>query len=340
MPEPMKDFPLRRTPGKAHLPGAHSRDLMLSVGTLRQKRPMRNIPADLLRTFITIVDLRGYTRAGERLGRSQPAISLQMKRLQELVDVQLFDKDSGDGQLTEAGEVVAGYARRILNLNDEMMLKLARRDLRGKIRIGIPNDYADHFLPGLLENFAEEHDQVSFDVVCDVSQNLLKDFRAGLYDIVVAMTPDSPAEGAFMSWREPLTWVGEPHNGHLADSEEPVRIVCYPEGCLYRRNMLSALQREARAFDIVYTSPSLAGIEAAVSRGFGVTALAKRITSGKLRPIPPDYNFPALSDLVVGIYLPEGAVSGGAQSLAARLADAFASLNTRDLVSIQPRSVK
>jgi hypothetical protein len=94
---------------------------------------------------VTIADLRGFTRAGERLGRSQPAMRLQMKRLQDLIGLSLFDKESGDAKLTEAGDVVAGYARRILALNDEMLIKLTRRDLRGKLRIGLPNDYADHF---------------------------------------------------------------------------------------------------------------------------------------------------------------------------------------------------
>ena len=90
---------------------------------------MRSIPTDLLRAFVTVIDLKGFTRAGERLGRTQPAISLQMKRLQEIVGQPLFDKEGGLG-LTEAGEIVAGTARQILALNDEMMLKLARRDAR------------------------------------------------------------------------------------------------------------------------------------------------------------------------------------------------------------------
>ncbi|HMT14700.1 MAG TPA: LysR family transcriptional regulator, partial [Aestuariivirga sp.] len=108
---------------------------------------MRNIPTDLLRAFVTIIDLRGYTRAGEQLGRTQPAISLQMRRLQELLGVQLFAKDGNSTQVTEAGEIVAGYARQILMLNDEMMLPLTNRAAAGKLRLGIPNDYADHFLP-------------------------------------------------------------------------------------------------------------------------------------------------------------------------------------------------
>lgn len=103
---------------------------------------------------------------------------------------------------------------------------------------------------------------------------LLQGLRNGLYDLVVAMTPDGPAEGAFMTWKEPLTWVGDSPTSVVTDGNANLRIVCYPEGCLYRRAMLTALQRSGRGYDLVYTSPSLAGLEAAVGSGFGNTVLA------------------------------------------------------------------
>ena len=285
--------------------------------------PMRCIPTDLLRAFVTIIDLKGYTRAGEQLGRTQPAISLQMKKLQDLLGAPLFDKEGGGAGLTEAGEIVAGYARQILALNDDMMLRLSKRDTRGKLRLGITNDYADHFLPKLLTGLTAEGVGVTFDVTCDLSFELLKGLRDGRYDIVVAMTPDGPAEGAFMTWRERLTWAGGAMDPPFGEAE-PVRLVCYPEGCLYRRAMLSALQREGRAFDVVYATPSQSGIEAAVTSGFGVTAIASRVLPHSLRALGPDAHLPRLADVVVGIYLNEAKTgSVVAQSLAARFADMF-----------------
>ena len=282
---------------------------------------MRNIPTDLLRAFVTIIDLRGFTRAGEQLGRTQPAISLQMKRLQEMLDVSLFEKDSGGAKLTEIGETVAGYARQILALNDAMLLRLSNRDAGGKLRVGIPNDYADHFLPKLMSGFTADQTGMSFEVVCGLSHELLKGLRENAYDIVVAMTPDGPAEGAFMTWRERLTWVGA--GGDTTPPTEPLRIVCYQEGCLYRRNMLTSLQRDGRAFSIVYVSPSLAGIEAAVSTGFGITVLSERIVPPKLAPLSREARLPQLADVVVGIYLNETVPSHAAKSFAARFADMF-----------------
>ena len=286
---------------------------------------MLSIPTDLLRAFVTIIDLKGFTRAGERLGRTQPAISLQMKKLQDLVDTPLFDKDTSASSLTEAGEIVAGYARQILALNDDMVLRLAKRDTRGKLRLGITNDYADHFLPRLLAKLTADGAGVTFDVTCDLSVELLKGLRDGRYDMVVAMTPDGPAEGAFMTWRERLTWAGSATGLPWGDGE-PVRLVCYPEGCLYRRAMLSALQREGRAFDVVYATPSQSGIEAAVTAGFGVTAIASRVLPHGLRALGAEAGLPRLTDVVVGIYLNEAKNrSVVAQSLAARFADMFVS---------------
>ena len=281
---------------------------------------MRNIPTDLLRAFVTIIDLQGYTRAGEQLGRTQPAISLQMKRLQELLNVQLFVKDGGS-KLTEAGEIVASYARQMLALNDAMLLRLQSRDGGGKLRLGIPNDYADHFLPRLMTGLSPDDNNISFDVVCGISHELLKGLRDDLFDIVIAMTPDGPAQGAFMTWREKLTWVG--NGADAAKVVDPLRIVCYQEGCLYRRSMLTALQRDGRNFSIVYVSPSLHGIEAAVSTGFGITALSERIVPTKLTRLGPEAHLPPLADVVVGIYLNEKTKSAAAKSFAARFADMF-----------------
>jgi DNA-binding transcriptional LysR family regulator len=284
---------------------------------------VRNIPTDLLRTFLAVIDLRSHTRAAEQLGRTQPAISLQMKKLQELLDVPLFAKDAS-AQPTEAGELVASYARQMLGLNDEMVLRLSKRDRQGKIRLGIPNDYADHFLPKLMPQLARSGHDFRFEVVCDLSHVLLQGLRNGLYDLVVAMTPDGPAEGAFMTWKEPLAWVGETPTSVVTDASANLRIVCYPEGCLYRRAMLTALQRDGRGYDLVYTSPSLAGLEAAVGSGFGNTVLARRIVPNKLATLDEGLGLPRLADVVVGIYLSSDRKrSPVAESLAAHFADAF-----------------
>ncbi|KQO75118.1 hypothetical protein ASF29_14585 [Rhizobium sp. Leaf262] len=276
-----------------------------------------------MRTFLAVIDLKSHTRAAEQLGRTQPAISLQMKKLQELLDTSLFAKDAAT-QPTEAGELVATYARQIIALNDEMVLRLSKRDGKGKIRLGIPNDYADHFLPKLIPRLKASGHDFTFEVVCDLSHTLLQGLRNGLFDIVVAMTPDGPAEGAFMTWKEPLAWVGDASDTLVTSPDEHMRLVCYPEGCLYRRAMLTALQREGRGYELVYTSPSLSGLEAAVGSGFGNTVLARRIVPPKLKMLDVGLNLPRLADVVVGVYLSaDKKRSPVAESFAAYFADAF-----------------
>ena len=277
---------------------------------------MRNIPTDLLRAFVTVIDLKGYTRAGEQLGRAQPTISLQIKRLQDLIGVALFDRESGSTRLTEAGEVCLGYARRILAQHDEMMQRLTTKGAGGRLKIGMPSDYADAFLPAFLQR--SEAQGLRFDVVSDVSVNLLRDFREGLLDLVLAMTADALADGAVTTWREKLTWVGAEAG---PAGEGPVRLVAYPDGCLYRRTMLSVLQRQGLAFDIVYTTSSLTSMAAALQAGFGVTSLAERIVPPGLRALPPSEGRPELPEVTSGIYLASRVQVRSVRQLAAILAE-------------------
>jgi len=279
---------------------------------------MRDVPTDLLRAFVAIIDLKGFARAGDQLGRTQSAISLRMKRLQEILEVQLFAREGGPA-LTEEGEIVANYARQILALNDGMLVKLARRESGGRLRLGLPNDYADHLLPKLLQGLRSDEPNLAFDVVCALSYELLQGLRDDLYDIVIAMTPDGPGPDAFMTWRERLTWVGAAPAGPPAD--QTLRIVCYPDGCLYRRSMLTSLQRAGRPFTIVYVSPSLQGIEAAVSTGFGVTVLSERILPAKVNRLDSQARMPNLDDLTIGVYLNPRTQTAVAKSFAARFAE-------------------
>lgn len=279
---------------------------------------MKNFPTDLLRTFVAVVDLDNCTRAGERVGRTQSAVSLQLKRLQELAGAPLFVREAG-GALTETGQILANYARRILALNDELVMRLARKSLQGRLQIGLPSDYADHMLGKLLAHPNARDAGVGFDVTCELSVALLEGLAEGRYDVVVAMTPDAPAENAFIAARERLVWVGRPEA--VAGAGEMLRIVASPEGCLYRRAMLEALQRDGRPFEIVYTNPSFAGLDAAIVSGFGVTAVAESTVPARLPRLAEPSGLPALGDAVVGVYLGKGEQRAAALSLAALLAE-------------------
>jgi DNA-binding transcriptional LysR family regulator len=282
---------------------------------------MINIPTNLLRALVMVVDLKGFTKASEELGRAQPTISLQIKKLQEMIGITLLERESGVAQLTEAGEVCAAYARRILALHDEMMNRLAAQGAGNRLRVGVPNDFADHFLPKFLSLVDREGLEIRFEVVCDISQNLLRDLREGTLDLVVAMT-EQLMSGAMAAWPETLSWAGAAHRAPPAGGlNRPFPLVAAPEGCMYRRTMLAVLEREGRSADVVYTTASLTGIEAAVRGGFGVTAMATRL-------VPPGLivlkDLPPLPNAQVGIYLNPRAQGRQVRRLAALLGEVMA----------------
>jgi len=235
---------------------------------------MKNIPTELLRTFTTIVDLGGFTLAGALLGRSQPAISLQVKRLEELLDITVFQRNNGL-QVTEEGEVLLGFARRMLDINDSAVTRLAKSRISGQVRLGIPNDFEVSFLPRLLSQFGQTHPEVALEVNCDLSVKLLKDFQQGHYDLVLATAglEETLPVNASDEFYETIVWVT---NGHFNWSEnQPIPLVVYPTGCRYRQQIISKLNDAGIAWRIAYSSSSLLGIQAAIEAGLGISALAR-----------------------------------------------------------------
>jgi DNA-binding transcriptional LysR family regulator len=235
---------------------------------------MKNIPTELLRTFITIVDLGGFTLAGALLGRSQPAISLQVKRLEELLDITVFQRNNGL-QVTEEGEVLLGFARRMLDINDSAVTRLAKSRISGQVRLGIPNDFEVSFLPRLLSQFGQAHPEVTLEVNCDLSVKLLKDFQQGHYDLVLATDSleETLQQNSGDEFHEAIVWVT---NGHFDWLEnQPIPLVVYPTGCRYRQQIITKLNAAGIAWRIAYSSSSLLGISAAIEAGLGISALAR-----------------------------------------------------------------
>jgi len=263
---------------------------------------MITIPTELLRALVAVADAGGVTRAAEALGRTQPAVSLQIKRLEEAVGQKLFDRSNRAFGLTPAGGTMTGYARRILLLHDEAVARVMRPEPAGAVRVGLPNDFAVTFLPGILGKFSVEFPEVSLEVGCALSHSLLDALDAGDHEMVVAMTGAGGHPAAARIWRERLVWCGA--KGVGADDGGPVPLIAYPEGCTYRKRMTDALERSGRAWRVVYVSPSLAGLTAAVQAGLGVTALSKHTAPAAL--ISASAGLPRLADVSVGLYVGEG----------------------------------
>lgn len=262
--------------------------------------PIINLPTELLRTLVTVIDLGGFTRAGETLGRTQPAISLQIRRLEELVGVKLISMSGKTPRLTPAGEILSLYARRILSLNDEAVGNFRRKRDSKVVRVGLPTDYSTAFLQGTLTDFARQNPDIHLEIRCELSARLLDNLRAGELDIVVAMTGEKVSEFLARAWLERPIWVAS------RDSDvhrlSPVPLVSHGEGCEYRRRMTEALQSEHRAWRLAYSSPGISGVQNAVIQGLGVSAMTERTLAPEMRVLKEADGFPTLANIRVGLY--------------------------------------
>ena len=262
----------------------------------------KNLPIDLLRTFVTVTELNNVSRAGEMLGRSQPAISLQMKRLESIINQNLFKRTQGHRfELTLSGQVLFDYAQRMLVLNDEAVNYFAKPTIRDSIRLGIPNEFASTLLPKIIGRFAKIYPGVRLEVTSDLSNNLAPKFLDKQFDLLLSLSDDenliSPHSRIIK--QDKLVWVSKRDTeAHL---KKTIPLVVAPEGCLYRRRILQRLSRINQPWSIVYTIPGLTGIQAAIAEGLGVTALAKSTMPESLDIIPESEQFPDLGEVTISL---------------------------------------
>ena len=262
--------------------------------------PMKNIPTELLRTFTKAIELGSFTRAAAQVGRTQSAVSLQIRRLEEIVDAQLFQRDAHRLQLTSEGKSLAQFARRILALNDEALASLHRPPVAGRIRLGAPHEYTASLLPEFLGKFAQSHPNVMLEVTSDLSKNLLRRQANGEFDLVVALHDESDTAGGTILFTEPLVWItGADHEGHL---KSPLSLVVAPPPCIYRHRILQTLNALGRPCRIVYLSSSYNGISAAVRAGLGVTVMTASTAPADVRRLGERDGFPPLGQLQLRLH--------------------------------------
>ena len=259
---------------------------------------MRNLPMDCLRSFVTVAEVNGFTQAGKLLGRSQPAISLQIKRLEELIDAQLFVRGGPQLELTVTGERMLRYAQQMLALNDEALAELARPTISGRIRLGIPSEFATILLPRVLGRFTQSYPAVGLEIKCGLSSVLLRE-EPERYDLILALQ-ESPSSSApsFIGSDELFWGTSANHDTHL---QSTLPLIAAPEPCLYRARALKKLRNSGRTWRITYTNSDITGIQAAIEEGLGVTVLARKTVPDSLKILPFSARFPRLGK--VGVHL-------------------------------------
>lgn len=246
----------------------------------------------LLRSFLAVLDHGGFTGAARAIHKTQSTISLHIQRLEHAVGHPLFERGGRRATLTERGEVLRVYAEAMIGLNNEAMLKLRRPTAVGSVRLGILEDFATEMLPTALRRFKDAYPGARLMVRSALTADLQRELDNGELDIVVVRRQDKSTDGETL-WREPLRWVAAPH---AAFAEGPVPLVMFPSGCVYRSEVLRRLRAGPREWEIVYTSTSLGGVQAAVAAGVGVSVLGQSAVLSDFAVLGAAEQLPELPD--------------------------------------------
>ncbi|AWK87829.1 LysR substrate-binding domain-containing protein [Azospirillum thermophilum] len=275
-----------------------------------------NLDTDLLRAFVAVAETLSFTRAGELVGRTQAAVSQQVRRLEEAVGKRVFERDTKGVRLTRDGEVLLTYARRMLTLNDEVMALMRRTSTVASVRIGTPDDYATMLLPDVLARFAGTDPEVMVEVVCGNSPDLIAGIGRGQYDLVLVTRHPEDRTGELIR-KERTVWVAPPAPG--VEQSDPLPLALFPKGCVVRDLAVSALERMGRGWRTVFTSKSVVAVHGAVLGGLGVTAMEACTVPPQLRRLGPADGFPELPDVDMALHRAPGPLSPPVR----RLADAI-----------------
>lgn len=282
---------------------------------------MTNVPTDLLRTLVTVVDLGSYTRAAAVLGVTQPAVSAQIKRLQTLLDAELFERSAHGVVLTMSGELVVGRARRLLSLNDEIVNCAQGAPVSELlVRIGTPSDFVASVLPETLARFRTRRQDVRFIVRSDFSEPLIRQFHAGELDLLFHLSPNRRPEARHCEEQE-VVWVRGRQPFRL-DLNRPIPLVSYAEPSVYHRLAMTTLRAAGIEYEHVFMGPSMHSLANAVSAGLGIMPFTRRRARALGLTIWEDAPLPKPAPLYSSIFVRES----GSREIYEQLADEMASL--------------
>ncbi|MFP5076040.1 LysR substrate-binding domain-containing protein [Rhizobium sp. YIM 134829] len=253
---------------------------------------------DQLQTFVAIADTGSFTRAADRVFKTQSAVSMQMRRLEERIGKALFTKDGRGNRLTAEGEKLLNYARRMIRLNNEAVAAFDDNRLEGTLRIGTPDDYADRYIPEIIARFAKTHPNVELYIVCEPSVDLSEKMARG--DLDIALVTHSPrARASDVVRTEPLCWVAS--NNHPLPEHAPVPLAVGKRDCQWRQAACASLDATGREYNILFTSWSSTVIAAAVLAGMAVSVMPESALRSGMKVLTQADGFPPLAPVQIGI---------------------------------------
>jgi DNA-binding transcriptional LysR family regulator len=277
-----------------------------------------NLDMDAVRTFLTGLDAGGFSKASHQLRRSPSAISMQLRKLEAQVGQPLFRKAGRALALTEAGEMLVGYARRLLDINDGALEAIRRPRNEAPLRLGLPQDVAETWLPGVLARFEAEHPGTRIDVRVDRNAALMSDFERGEYDVVAVWNAGSAPGPSFVM---PMAWIGpiSPREG----LQQPLGLALFNPPCIFRAAGTTALDAANIAWQVRFSSPSLSGLWAAVAAGLGVTVRTGHGLPSTLKVLSDCDWLPPLPALTLSVRCAQSGRDATAAGLKSVLLDAF-----------------
>jgi DNA-binding transcriptional LysR family regulator len=257
-----------------------------------------DLQLDWLRCFVAVVDAGSLSAAAPLVHRSQPAVSMQIRKLEQAAGRALLDRGPRHLALTPAGQDLLGHARHLLELHAQAQSALRGERLSGQVSLGVPDDYAARYLTPVLRSFALRHAGVEITLTCEQSTALIPRVQRGELDLAL-ISRDRPNRGTLL-FSEPLVWVGAP--AFEVWRRDPLPVAVYEAGSLARRDALGALSRRRRAWRVVYNSSSLAGQIAAVESGLAVAVLTRCSVPPGLQVLQESHGLPPLPAMHVAAY--------------------------------------
>ncbi len=256
----------------------------------------------LLRAFVAVAELKSFTRAAARLNRTQSAVSMQVRRLEQNMGRLLLTRNKGKVGLTDTGSIMLDYARQILRLNDQVLSEIGDPEIKGRVRLGMPDDYAAYLLPEVLSGFASLYPRITLELCCELSVDLLRLLGDGELDMAVTTRqPQSP--GGEVIRQEQLVWAEA--QGSRLHEQAPLPLALFPEGtCVFRESALNALHSSGRGWRLVCTSRGFAGIRAVVASAMAITVVTENTISPSMRIIPPSEGLPPLPRVDISLHVP------------------------------------
>ncbi len=245
-----------------------------------------DLDLDLLRACVAVAERGGFTAAGEALGLTQSAVSLKVKRLEDILGKPVFERLPKRVSLTREGETLLAYARRMLALNEEAVRRFVAPPVAGRLRLGVADHFVPRHLAPALARFRRDWPGVRIEVEVGRSHELRAKLGTEALDLVLGKRREGETEGRLI-FAQPVIWVAAPD----FERGSPLPLAMLPQGCMFRERALAALARAGIAAEITYTSASLLGVAAAAQAGLGVTVLGAEDLPGGLVPRP---DLPAL----------------------------------------------